>query len=170
MRLHTHFPPFEKGRASPGLILCLCGAFPAPSLLRSGPLSPLTPDGTSFNIQNPIPHPSQKEKVLLETRRPKECQRGTAGAEERAKEGGRVLAEGSDTRLGPRGRRFESCHLDHQAVPGRNSRTRRSFFFYPAARAFTLCEFCASETRPSKSNVSETWLVAIHPKLQNHLL
>ena len=27
---------------------CLCGAFPAPSLLRSGPLSPLTPDGTSF--------------------------------------------------------------------------------------------------------------------------
>ena len=37
---------------------------------------------------------------MLETRRAKECQRGTAGAEERAKEGGRVPAEGSDTRLG----------------------------------------------------------------------
>ena len=46
--------------------------------------------------------------------------------------------------------------LTHQAAPGRNSRTRRSFFFYPAARAFTLCEFRPSETRPSKSNVSET--------------
>ena len=32
LRLHTHFPPFEKGRAAPGLILCLCGAFPAPPL------------------------------------------------------------------------------------------------------------------------------------------
>ena len=32
MRLHTHFPSFEKGRATPGLILCLCGAFPAPLL------------------------------------------------------------------------------------------------------------------------------------------
>ena len=28
--------------------------------------------GTSFNTQNPIPHPSQKEKVLLETRRAEE--------------------------------------------------------------------------------------------------
>ena len=37
---------------------------------------------------------------MFETRRAKECQRGTAGAEERAKEGGRVPAEGSDTRLG----------------------------------------------------------------------
>ena len=36
----------------------------------------------------------------------------------------------------------------------------RSFFFSLAARAFTLCEFRISETRPSKSSVSETWLVA----------
>ena len=93
-------------------ILCLCGAFSAPSLHWSGPLSPLIPDGTSFNTQNLIPHPSQKEKVLLETRRAKECQRGTAGAEKRAKEGGRVLAEGSDTRLGSRDRAFESPHSD----------------------------------------------------------
>ena len=36
LRLHTHFPPFEKGRATPGLILCLCSAFPA-SLLWGDP-------------------------------------------------------------------------------------------------------------------------------------
>ena len=30
-----------------------------------------------------------------------------------AKEGGRVPAEGSDTRLGAGCRRFESCHSDH---------------------------------------------------------
>ena len=93
-----------------GFILCLCGAFSAPSLRRSGPLLPLTLDGTSFNIQNPIPHPSQKEKVLLETSRAKECQRGIAGAAERAKEGDRVPSESSDTRLGARCREFESPH------------------------------------------------------------
>lgn len=97
-------------------ILCLCGAFSAPSLRRSGPLLPLTLDGTSFNIQNPIPHPSQKEKVLLETRRAKECQRGIAGAAERAKEGDRVPAEGSDTHLGARCREFESPHSDHRSI------------------------------------------------------
>lgn len=37
---------------------------------------------------------------MLETRRAKECQRGIAGAAERAKEGGRVPFESSDTRLG----------------------------------------------------------------------
>ena len=78
--------------------------------------SPLTPDGTSFNIQNPIPHPSQKEKVLLETRRAKECQRGTVGAEERAKEGGRVLFESSDTHLGARCREFESPLLESKTA------------------------------------------------------
>ena len=35
--------------------------------------SPLKPDGTSFNIQNPIPHKSQKTKGFLETSRAKEC-------------------------------------------------------------------------------------------------
>lgn len=35
---------------------------------------------------------------MLETRRAKECQRGIAGAAERAKEGGRVPFESSDTR------------------------------------------------------------------------
>lgn len=82
----------------------------AAPLRRSGLLSLLTPDGTSFNIQNPIPHPSQKAKVLLETRRAKECQKGTAQAEERAKEGGRVPVEGYDTHLGAGCRAFESPH------------------------------------------------------------
>ena len=49
---------------------------------------------------------------MLETRRAKECQRGIAGAAERAKEGSRVSAEGSDTRLGARCREFESPHSD----------------------------------------------------------
>lgn len=62
-------------------IFCALSAGIWPSIAAS-------PDGTSFNIQNPIPHPSQKEKVLLETRRAQECQRGIAGAAERAKEGG----------------------------------------------------------------------------------
>ena len=114
---HTHFP--FSGRMYPpgqGFILCLCGAFPAPSLRWPGPAIIARPDGTSFNIQNPIPHPSQKEKVLLETRRAKECQRGIAGAAERAKEGGRVPFESSDTRLGARCREFESPHSDHRSI------------------------------------------------------
>ena len=94
------------------VFLCLCDAFFAPSLRWSGPAIIASPDGTSFNIQNPIPHPSQKEKVLLETRRAKECQRGIAGAAERAKEGGRVPFESSDTRLGCRGWVFKSPHSD----------------------------------------------------------
>ena len=118
MQLHIHFPSFEKGCASPGLILCLCGAFPAPPLWRFSLSFLFAPDGISFNIQNPIPHPSQKEKVLLETRRAKECQRGIAGAAERAKEGSRVLAEGSDTRLGPHSQTFEP-HTPDQTLPNR---------------------------------------------------
>ena len=45
---------------------------------------------------------------MLETRRAKECQRGIAGAAERAKESDRVPFESSDTRLGARCREFES--------------------------------------------------------------
>lgn len=48
---------------------------------------------------------------MLETRRAKECQRGIAGAAERAKEGGRVPFESSDTRLGARCWKSESLHL-----------------------------------------------------------
>ena len=49
---------------------------------------------------------------MLETRRAQECQRGIAGAAERAKEGGRVPFESSDTRLGAGCRGFESLHSD----------------------------------------------------------
>ena len=80
--------------------------------------SPLKPGGTSFNTQNPIPHKSQKTKGFLETSRSKECQRGTAGAEERAKEGDRVPAEGSDTHLGPHSQTFEP-HTPDQTPPNR---------------------------------------------------
>ncbi len=81
------------------------------------PLAIAKPDGTSFNIQNVIPHQSQKTKAAPETSRAKEFQRGTDGALESAKEGARVLPEGSDTLLGPSGRRFEPCHSD-QRPPG----------------------------------------------------
>ena len=52
--------------------------------------------GSTFNIQNFIPHKSQKAKAASETDRAQEFQRGTVGA----KEGTRVLAEGSDIDLG----------------------------------------------------------------------
>lgn len=63
---------------------------------------------------------------MLETHRAKECQRGTAGAEERAKEGGRALAEGSDTRLGSRDRAFESPHSDQKT----QTASMQSAFFH----------------------------------------
>ena len=69
-------------------------------LCETGPLSSLKPGGTSLNIQNPIPHKSQKAGFFLETRRAKEYQRGRGGRAESVKEGGRVPVEGSDTRLG----------------------------------------------------------------------
>lgn len=62
---------------------------------------------------------------MFETRRAKECQRGTAGAEERAKEGGRVPFESSDTRLGARCREFESPHSDQLC---QKSRPKWRFF------------------------------------------
>ena len=103
----------SKGISRRGLFLCLCGAFPAPLLCL---LLSLKPGGISFNIQNPIPHKSQKTKGFLETSRAKECQRGIAGAEESAKEGGRVPAEGIDTHLGARCREFESPHSDQTMI------------------------------------------------------
>ena len=110
-------PPYLRRRRK-RLFFVYAAHFLRPPLCWPGLLSPLTPDGTSFNIQNLIPHPSQKEKVLFETHRAKECQRGTAGAEARAKEGGRVPAEGSDTRLGPHSQTFEP-HTPDQTLPNR---------------------------------------------------
>lgn len=73
---------------------------------------------------------------MLETRRAKECQRGTAGAEERAKEGGRVPAEGSDTRLGAGGPGFESPHSDQ--ISQKNRLNRR--FFCVLSSVFAVLE------------------------------
>lgn len=71
-------------------------------------------DVVSFNIQNSIPHKSQKTKVLLETNRAEEFQTGTTGVKESAKEGARVPSEGLDTYLGCGSREFKSRHSDHQ--------------------------------------------------------
>ena len=66
MRLHTHFPSFEKGRATPGLILCLCGAFPAP-LLWGDPAcyrrSPRTELLLIYRIQSHT-HPKRRKFCL----------------------------------------------------------------------------------------------------------
>ena len=58
------------------------------------------PVGSTFNIQNFIPHKSQKPKVVSETNMSKEFQRETAGVAESAKEGATGLSEGSDIGLG----------------------------------------------------------------------
>ena len=99
-----------------GYSLFMRRSFCAPPLRRSGPLSSLCPDGTSFNIQNPIPHKSQKTGFSLETRRAKEYQRGRGWRAERAKEVDKVPAEGIDTHLGSRDRAFESPHSDQNVL------------------------------------------------------
>ena len=74
----------------------------------------VNPVGSTFNIQNSIPHKSQKTKAVSETNRAKEFQKGTAGATESAKECDSVLPEGSDIGLGPSGRGFEPLHSDQK--------------------------------------------------------
>ena len=84
------------------------------SLRQKHPLLDVNPVGSTFNIQNSIPHKSQKPKAVAEINRPIEFQRGTAGVPESAKEGVRVLAEGSDIGLGAGGPGFESPHSDQK--------------------------------------------------------
>ena len=60
----------------------------------------MKPGGSTFNIQNFIPHKSKKPKATPETNRPKAFQRGTAKVTESAKECSRGLTEGSDIGLG----------------------------------------------------------------------
>ena len=83
-----------------GVFFVYAAQFLRPSLWQHSRVFGANPDVVSFNIQNPIPYKSQKTGFFLETTRAKECQRGTAGAAERAKEGCEWLPEGSDTRLG----------------------------------------------------------------------
>ena len=76
----------------------------------------VNPVGSTFNIQNSIPHKSQKPKAVPEINRPIEFQSGTAGVPESAKEGARPLAESSDIGLGPSGREFESPISDQNPL------------------------------------------------------
>ena len=82
------------------LFLCLCGAIFELLSAERHPLLEVNPVGSTFNIQNSIPHKSQKPKAVPEINRPIEFQRGTAGVPESAKEGARPLAESSDIGLG----------------------------------------------------------------------
>ena len=83
---------------------------------------------------------------MLETRRAKECQRGIAGAAERAKEGGRVPFESSDTRLGAGGREFESRHSDMNKTHDVTLEIQRLpwvFLFDMRGKIARLCVICA---------------------------
>ena len=95
------------------LFHCLCGVIFELSLRQNHPRLREKPVGSTFNIQNSIPHKSQKTKVVSETNRAKEFQRGTAGVPESAKEGETGLSEGSDIGLGQHSQTFES-HIPDQ--------------------------------------------------------
>ena len=70
---------------------------------------------------------------MAEINRPIEFQRGTVGATESAKEGARVLAEGSDIGLGSRGRAFESLYSDQNPSEIVDFRGIFLFFVYCGA-------------------------------------
>ena len=82
------------------LFHCLCGVIFELSLRQNHPRLREKPVGSTFNIQNSIPHKSQKPKAMPEANRAKEFQRGTAGVPESVKEGATGLHEGSDIGLG----------------------------------------------------------------------
>ena len=106
----------------------------------------MKPGGSTFNIQNFIPHKSQKTKAVPETNRAKEFQRGTAGVPESTKEGARGLSEGSDIGLGPGCREFESRHSDHKS---RKSICSLGFYLLNGARL-------------EQSNATVRWIAACH--------
>ena len=84
------------------------------SLWQKRPSPSTIPVGSTFNIQNFIPHKFQKTKAVPEANKAKEFQRGTVGATGSAKEGTKVLAEGSDIGLGCEDRSFELHRLGQQ--------------------------------------------------------
>ena len=89
--------------------------------------------GSTFNIQNFIPHKSQKPKAVAEINSPIEFQRGTAGVPESAKECDTVLPEGSDIGLGCRGWVFKSPHSDQNPSEIIDFRGIFLFFVYCGA-------------------------------------
>ena len=93
----------------------------------------VNPVGSTFNIQNSIPHKSQKPKAVPEINRPIEFQRGTAGVPESAKEGDSVLPEGSDIGLGPGDRAFEPHYSDQNPSEIVDFRGVFLFFVYCGA-------------------------------------
>ena len=60
----------------------------------------VNPVGSTFNIQNSIPHKSQKPKAVAEINRPIEFQRGTTGVAESTKKRTKALFEETDILLG----------------------------------------------------------------------
>lgn len=70
---------------------------------------------------------------MAEINRPIEFQRGTVGATESAKEGIRVLAEGSDIGLGPGDRAFEPHYSDQKPSEIVDFRGLFLFFVYCGA-------------------------------------
>ena len=116
-----------------GLFPCLCGAIS--ELFSAIEPSDAGADlvGSTFNIQNFIPYKSQKTKAMAEINRPIEFQRGTVGATESAKEGVRVLAEGSDIGLGAGCRAFESHHSDQNPLKSVDFSGFFLFFVYCGA-------------------------------------
>ena len=75
------------------------------------------PVGSTFNIQNSIPHKSQKTKAVPEANRAAKFQRVTAGSTESIKEAARCSAEHTDICLGAGCRGFKSLHSDHNWTP-----------------------------------------------------
>ena len=100
LNLQNNTIEFLVSRCVSTLFFVYAAQIPGVLSSETGPLSSLKPGGTSFNIQNPIPHKSQKTGFFLETNRAKEPQRGRGGRAERAKEGCEWLPERSDTHLG----------------------------------------------------------------------
>ena len=114
-RPQAHFPFAKRGKCPASAYFIVYAAqFLSYSLWQKRPPPEAIPVGSTFNIQNSIPHKSQKTKVAGEASRAKEFQRGTAGVPESVKEGATGLHEGSDIGLGPSGRRFEPCHSDQR--------------------------------------------------------
>ena len=115
------------------LFLCLCGAIFELLSAERHPLLEVNPVGSTFNIQNSIPHKSQKPKAVAEINSPIEFQRGTAEVPESAKEGARPLAESSDIGLGPGDRAFEPHYSDQNPSEINDFRGIFLFFVYCGA-------------------------------------
>ena len=86
------------------------------SLRQKHPLLDVNPVGSTFNIQNSIPHKSQKPKAVAEINRPIEFQRGTTGVAESTKKRTKALFEETDILLGPGDRAFESHYSDQVMI------------------------------------------------------